>query len=155
MVHNEANALRVLFLVSSIIVSSIIVSPARGGLTNERCYAMRFLLLFHPPEAGWGAIREFDSYSIVVSSASRTEVLLHFLFRVLLLFHPPEAGLQMSGVMRCGFYCCFTRRRRAGGLSVNLIRILLLFHPLRGLRFYSIFYFVFYYCFTRRRRAYK
>ena len=129
MVHNEANALRVLFLVSSIIVSSIVVSPARGGLTNERCYAMRFLLLFHPPEAGWGAIREFDSYSIVVSSASRTEVLLHFLFRVLLLFHPPEAGLQMSGVMRCGFYCCFTRQRRASVRFQFVVRDLLLFHP--------------------------
>ena len=39
-------------IVSSIIVSSIIVSPACGGLTSARYYAIRFLLLLHPPAAG-------------------------------------------------------------------------------------------------------
>lgn len=51
----------------------IVVSPACGGLTRERCFVIWFLLLFHPP----------------------------------------QAGLQVRGVMQFGFYCCYTRLRRA------------------------------------------
>jgi hypothetical protein len=94
--------------------------------------------------------------SIIVSSIIVSPACGGLAFRAvidcvfLLLFHPPTAGLQVRGVMQFGFYCCFTRLRRAsvprgnrlrfsivvspacGGLTsarCYAIRFLLLFHP--------------------------
>jgi hypothetical protein len=111
MVHNEANALRVLFLVSSIIVSSIvvssiivssiIVSPAGGGLTNERCVMRCGFYCCFIRFADRGSTPFFISCFIIVSPAGGGLTNERcYAMRFLLLFHPPEAGFGLFPI------CC-------------------------------------------------